>query len=336
MSTVQYTVPPYGSAPYGAGAYPAGPASGGTVSGGTVVASSGRSGDVHAAIAQAAEATGVDFNYLLAQARLESGLDPSARARTSSASGLYQFTDGTWLRTLGNHGAEHGLGWAQDAIQSGASRDPGMRSQLMALRYDPQASALMAGELANDNRVYLGQTLGREPDSAELYMAHFLGAEGATRFLSALDADPSQSAAAILPKAAAANRGIFFGPDGARSVGEVMDRMRGKLNAAMPGIGTTLPVGGNDMRGWQASPWQAAPRLDYQQMPMTMAGAEAPSWGGAVAREYHAVATATVPQGMPAVASMADTLRATFGVGAGGAGSDNVRAAYGRLRAYGL
>ncbi|WP_295527406.1 transglycosylase SLT domain-containing protein [Novosphingobium sp. Chol11] len=67
------------------------------------------SGEVHGAIARAAEATGVDFNYLLAQARIESGLNPAARAATSSAAGLYQFTGGTWMETLGRHGADYGL-----------------------------------------------------------------------------------------------------------------------------------------------------------------------------------------------------------------------------------
>ena len=50
---------------------------------------------VRGAIARAAQATGVDFSYLLAQARLESSLDPQANATASSAAGLYQFTEGT-------------------------------------------------------------------------------------------------------------------------------------------------------------------------------------------------------------------------------------------------
>lgn len=294
----------------------------------------GRSGEVHAAIARAAEATGVDFSYLLAQAKLESGLDPSAQARTSSASGLYQFTDATWLRTLGSHGADHGMGWASDAIQSGAVRDPQVRSQLMALRSDPQVAALMAGELANDNRAYLGTNLGREPDSAELYMAHFLGSEGAVRFLSALDSDPSQSAAAILPKAAGANRAIFFGAGGARSVGEVMDLVRGRLEAAMPGVGSTLPGAGTLAYGDAA--YRPTPTLDYLPVPLTRTGAEAPTWGGDVAREYHAVAAAMPTGTALASATMADTLRETFGIAEGGAAPQHVRAAYGRLRAFGL
>ncbi|MBC2670449.1 lytic transglycosylase domain-containing protein, partial [Novosphingobium piscinae] len=184
-----------------------------------------------AAIARAAQATGVDFDYLLAQAKLESGLDPHARAGTSSATGLYQFLGGTWLDTLKKHGAEHGLGWA-----SAAAADPAMRAQIMALRHDPQVSALMAAELAGDNQQALGTALGRTPDASELYLAHFLGAHGATQFLSALAVDPGQSAASIVPGAAATNRAIFFAADGApRSLGEVMGLLRSRLAGAMEG-----------------------------------------------------------------------------------------------------
>ncbi|MCX7676587.1 MAG: transglycosylase SLT domain-containing protein, partial [Alteraurantiacibacter sp.] len=63
-----------------------------------------RTARAEAAIARAAQATGTDFSYLLAQARIESGLNPAARARTSSASGLFQFIDQTWLATLDRHG----------------------------------------------------------------------------------------------------------------------------------------------------------------------------------------------------------------------------------------
>jgi hypothetical protein len=125
---------------------------------------------VRAAIARAAQATGVDFDYLLAQAKIESSLNPSARAPTSSAAGLYQFTSGTWLATLDRHGANHGLGWADAAIQRGRIADPAARAQVMALRFDPDASALMAAELARDNGNELAGVLGREPDHAELYL----------------------------------------------------------------------------------------------------------------------------------------------------------------------
>lgn len=261
-----------------------------------------------AAIARAAQATGVDFDYLLAQAKLESGLDPAARATTSSATGLYQFVSGTWLDTLKKHGANHGFGWA-----SAAAADPALRGQVMALRTDPHAAALMAAELANDNKAVLTGALGREPDAAELYLAHFLGSQGAVQFLSALASDPERSAASVAPAAAAGNRAIFFAPGGApRSLGAVMDLLRGRLGAAMEG---------GNAEQWADSGF--APAAVPQ-----------PS-GGPVAQAFHAAA---VSAEVPAAPSMAETLRQTFGLGgnADGAVSPHVRAAYGRLAALGL
>ena len=279
--------------------------------------------DVRASIARAAQATGVDFNYLLAQAKLESSLDPSANAGTSSAAGLYQFTQGTWVQTLDRHGASHGLDWAGAAIEGGRVQDPGMRSQIMALRYDADASALMAAELANDNKAELTTTLGREPDPAELYLAHFLGIGGAQQFLSALSTDPGQSAAGVLPKAAAANRTIFYDASGSpRSVAGVMDLLRGKVSAAMDG-------------GLPPANWAG----EQQGGGFSVASASQPQFsGGPIAQQFQAARQEIAAQ--PGRASMADTLRSTFGVAgtAGDAGSTPafVRAAYDKLRSFNL
>jgi hypothetical protein len=287
---------------------------------------------VRAAIARAAQATGVDFNYLLAQAKLESSLDPGAKAPTSSAAGLYQFTRGTWLQTLERHGASHGMDWAGSAIDGGKVADPGARSQIMAMRYDADTSALMAAELANDNKADLTGVLGREPDAAELYLAHFLGSGGAKDFLTALNANPGQSAAAVVPKAAAANRTIFFDGAGApRSVADVMELLRGKVSAAMESGG--LPPMGYDVPQFAA----ATP----QQPQFT---------GGPIAQQFAAVRQ-EMAGALPPRTSMADTLRTAFaGTGAGmgasmGAGTGNeaqanvpdfVRAAYGQFQKFGL
>lgn len=198
-----------------------------------IAGNAGAATPVRSAIAHAARETGMDFQYMLAQAKIESALNPDAKASTSSAAGLYQFTRDTWLRTLDAHGDKHGLGWASAAISGGRITDPSLAPQIMALRYDPTASALMAGELAGDNRDALLGVLGREPDEAELYLGHFLGSGGARRFLGALADTPDMSAAALMPKAASANRPIFYEPSGAqRSVREVMDLIRGKVEAA--------------------------------------------------------------------------------------------------------
>ncbi|MDB5725276.1 MAG: transglycosylase [Novosphingobium sp.] len=277
--------------------------------------------DVRAAIARASQATGVDFDYLLAQAKIESSLNPQAKAGTSSAAGLYQFTGGTWLQTLDRHGEQHGLDWASAAIDGGKV-DPQMRAQIMAMRFDPNASALMAAELANDNKTALTSTLGREPDAAELYMAHFLGADGAAKFLSALQSDPTQSAAAILPKAAAANHGIFYDASGPRSVSGVMELMRGKVSNAMNGAG---------------------PMPAVSSYAATQVAAVTPT-GGPLQREFNAMAAeASTRAGTGADSSnrtsMADTLRSAFGAGGSAAQNgapDFVRTAYAKLQAFNL
>ncbi|MET0588488.1 MAG: lytic transglycosylase domain-containing protein [Novosphingobium sp.] len=273
-----------------------------------------RSDNVRGAIARAAERTGIDFNYLLAQAKLESRLDPAARAQTSSAAGLYQFTNGTWLQTLDRHGASHGLGWAEEAIEGGRLRDPAMRAQVMGLRYDADASALMAAELANDNRAALSVQLGRDPDAAELYLAHFLGIGGAGQFLTALATDPGQSAAAILPQAAAANRAIFYQASGEpRSVGGVMELLRGKVAAAMEG--SFLPSSSREgIEGWGVSSWQS---LAAKPHPNSSPQGDGPS----------------IPPPRP---SMSDTLRDTFGLARNDETPGIAHAAYTRLRSFGL
>lgn len=285
---------------------------------GSPAAISDAGANVRSAIAGAAQATGTDFAYLMAQAKLESSLDPSARSRSSSASGLYQFTTGTWLRTLEKHGSEHGLGWASDMIRSGAASDPAARAQLLALRFDPQVAATMAGELAGDNGEYLTGVLGRQPDHAELYLAHFFGAEGAGRFLGALASDPSQSAAALLPSAAASNRSTFYDRSGApRSVGEVMNLIRTRMAGASEG------ATGDEALQWAAS--------------MGVTPAQAPQFtGGPVAREFQAAAASSGNPVPVAASSMADTLRQAFALSDGASAPAHVRQAYGRLSALGL
>lgn len=201
---------------------------------------SGMRGVVGAAIQQAAARTGVDFDYLVGQARIESGFNPNARARTSSATGLYQFIDQTWLSTVHKHGDKHGLGWAADAVRRGSSgrfhvSDPGMRQAIMDLRRDPTAASSMAAEFASDNQAHLEGSLGRPVESVDLYLAHFLGAGGAEKFLRAHDANPNGAAASILPAAARANRSIFYDRGGTpRSFAEIRERFAAKLGGSTP------------------------------------------------------------------------------------------------------
>lgn len=199
------------------------------------VAGAGRGNRVTNAIAMASRRTGVDFTYLFNQAKIESSLDPDARASTSSATGLYQFIDQSWLGVISDHGAKHGLGWAADAIgRTSGGRyhvaDPALRQQIMNLRTQPEIASIMAAEHAADNQAALETQLGRSVTSTDLYLAHFLGVGGAARFLRAHDRDPGAPAAAILPAAASANRWVFHDRNGApRSLAEVRQRFAEKL-----------------------------------------------------------------------------------------------------------
>ena len=202
--------------------------------------------DVRAAIGQAAQRTGVDFSYLVAQAQSESGLNPTAKAATSSASGLYQFLDQSWLGVVKKHGSEHGLGWAADAITArrggGFSVDPQMREAVFALRQQAGPAALMAASYASDNAQGLTQSLGRQVSGTDLYFAHFLGLGGATRFLRAAGDNPDASAAALFPREASANRSIFYGSEGApRTLAQVYALMGRKLDKAGMVGGSAAP-----------------------------------------------------------------------------------------------
>ena len=293
-----------------------------------------RSGSpVEAAIARAAEATSVDFGYLLAQAEVESAMNPEARAGTSSATGLYQFIDSTWLATVKKHGHRFGLGGLAAQIDLSASgaatvADPVQRQAILALRSDPQIASLMAAGLAEDNRAHLAPILGREPDHAELYLAHFLGAGGAGRFLAEMQADPTQSAAALFARPAAANRAIFYTPDGApRSLAGVMDVLAGKLERALDraGIGETLRFA----------------RADYGA---TGTGADLPYLIADEAVFGPGAAPAFTSASFPAVSAspripprlpMSQVLGSAFGSDPGAAPAQ-VRRAYNQLRAFGL
>jgi hypothetical protein len=196
---------------------------------------------VTGAIRDAARATGASFDYLLATARAESGLNPKASAKTSSARGLFQFIDRTWLATLKQAGPQLGYGRFADAITQNAQgrfevADPVMRQKIWALRDDPAANAAMAGAFTRQNANRLAQSLGRQPTDGELYMAHFMGAKGASRLVSLAASNPTASAASSFPKAAAANPSIFFDRAGkARSADEVYAELTNRFDAARTG-----------------------------------------------------------------------------------------------------
>ncbi len=183
---------------------------------------------VLAALKHAAATTGSDFHYLLGTAMRESSLKPNAQSSTSSATGLFQFIDQTWLGLVKEHGAQHGIGNLANAISRDANgryrADASVKQSILALRKDPQLCALMAGEHAKSTQGQLQASLGREICGGELYAAHFLGPDAATKLIRLAEKDPGASAAVQFPQAAGANKSVFYHADGrAKSVREVYD-----------------------------------------------------------------------------------------------------------------
>ncbi|MCB1474277.1 MAG: transglycosylase SLT domain-containing protein [Rhodobiaceae bacterium] len=188
---------------------------------------------VMSALANASARTGIDFDYLVKTAARESAFNPDAKAPTSSATGLFQFIDSTWLGVIRENGTRFGLDEEAAAIEpAGRGRfrveDPQMRSHILALRNDPEVSALMAGAFTEDNADYLRQAIGRDASEGELYIAHFLGAGGAAQMIRLAESDPGARAADHFPAAAKANKPIFYKRGVARSVGDVYQKLVAK------------------------------------------------------------------------------------------------------------
>ncbi|MEZ5971097.1 MAG: transglycosylase SLT domain-containing protein [Hyphomonadaceae bacterium] len=207
---------------------------------------------VHAAIRRAADATGVNFSLLVETARRESALNPNAQAGTSSATGLFQFVESTWLDMVRRHGAEHGLGAEATALQNGANAET--RRNILALRSDPEISARMAGELARENAATLQARLGRAPSAGELYAAHVMGPNGAVRLIDAAAQD-APSAVALFPREAAANRGLFYANGQPRSAQALLDRLQLNADAS---IGAAQGVQGNGTLAREGEPMSPA------------------------------------------------------------------------------
>lgn len=182
--------------------------------------------------------SGVSFQYLVAKAAQESSLNSEAQASTSSAAGLFQFTRGTWLEMMHRYGSQYGYGALAEKISVADGRtvvrDAAAERRLLDLREDPEASGLMAAAYAQDNAATLESALGRLPDSADLYLAHFLGASGASIVLNAAREAPGTAAATLLPAAAKANRAIFYTKDGEpRAASDVVALVRERFTAQM-------------------------------------------------------------------------------------------------------
>lgn len=140
-------------------------------------------------------------------AYIESSNNPNARNQTSSASGLLQFTDGTWKDAVSRYGSETGI--------------------TMQDKDSPRAQRIMASKMLASNSRELQQFLGREPSDGELYLTHFLGLDGAKKLMRYHGT--GAAAARVLPAAARANRSIFFDNGKPRTVEQVYSLISRKI-----------------------------------------------------------------------------------------------------------
>ncbi|QQR40388.1 transglycosylase SLT domain-containing protein [Devosia rhizoryzae] len=206
------------------------------------------------ALTAAGDRSGVDFSYLLQTAMRESSLNPGARASTSSAVGLFQFLEGTWLQVMKQDGPRLGYGNYADRIEVTSSgdyvvRDPGARAEILRLREDPQVAADLAAAFTRGNGEYLRNSFGRMPSPGELYIAHFLGAQGAEKMFRAGLQNPDQVAVNLFPRQAQANRAIFYDQSGnARTIRQVYQVLVAKHE------GVTSPFAVQQMAGEGATP----------------------------------------------------------------------------------
>ncbi|TDR94041.1 transglycosylase SLT domain-containing protein [Enterovirga rhinocerotis] len=218
------------------------------------------------AIVKAANVTKVDPIYLMALADKESGFRPEVKASTSSAQGLYQFIDRTWLEVVRRFGPDHGL--AEEAAAIGIVlgererpfvEDEAMRERILALRNEPYLSAIMAAEMLKKDAAEIGFQFGRRLTTAEMYLAHFLGIEDAARFLALREEKEPAVASHAFPAAARANVAIFYGPAtrarrGRRwarpslTVPEVYGKIQGMMESRMDRFGGVATYAAAELR----------------------------------------------------------------------------------------
>lgn len=172
------------------------------------------------AIRHAAKVVGVDYGYMMELVSAESRFVSDIEATTSSATGLFQFIESTWLLMVKQNGDKYGL---QDiAARINLTEDkngypvasvenPFVQKYILSLRTDPRLSALMGAEFVKTNYQDLSAALPqRDITRTDQYLAHFLGSGKAVTFISRLVKRGDNSAAAVFPEAASANRNVFY------------------------------------------------------------------------------------------------------------------------------
>lgn len=169
------------------------------------ILASKRSADVQYAIAEAYRRTGMSQAILSAIAYKESTFNPLAKAPTSSAKGLMQFLNGTWTYAIGKYGARYDV-------------------PVNASPYDPVASAVMGAAYLKHDIMPRIKSVVPNPSATDLYLGHFMGPAGGSSWLRKYHANPDRVAYQDFPKAAAANRWVYWTKSGVpRSYAQIYD-----------------------------------------------------------------------------------------------------------------
>lgn len=205
------------------------------------------------AVRMASDKNNIAFGYMMELAETESAFAPSVKAKTSSATGLYQFIESTWHGTLKTYGHKYGLGAFADEIEifkDDYGRDqarianPLLRSQVIEMRKHPHLSSLLSTDFQLENRAKEQCYIKDKPlTRTDMYIAHFLGAHDAVYFIDALQKNGEKSAVDTFPEAAEYNIGVFYDTKSRkirqeRSLAEVYDFFDEKFNR---GVYDTVP-----------------------------------------------------------------------------------------------
>lgn len=203
-------------------------------------------------IVRASKVVGADPTLLMAVADKESSFSTAVKAQTSSATGLYQFIEQTWLGVIYEFGAKHGLAAEAKLIGRSGKQfvvgDANERQRILDMRREPYISALLAAEMLKRDTLRLERALGRHLSGGEIYLIHFLGPDAAQTFIETMEEQPGVKAAELLPKPAQANRPIFYADAGGEtktlSVSEVHKKFNDMIKVRLDRYSAVRPTMG--------------------------------------------------------------------------------------------
>jgi hypothetical protein len=213
-------------------------------------------------ILRAARDTRFPADTLFAIAEKESSFDINNRPPKGSALGLMQFLDQTWLEAVKKFGKEFGL---DDEAEMILTRPEGKREhhyvedeaeedRILELRRDPYLSAALAAKNLLAAKERIEARLDTAMDERDLYLPHFLGANGAAKLLSEAEEKPDAKASKLFPKAARFNGTMFKAKGKQLTIGQFHQRMRAFIEAR---IGKYSDVE-TRVKAATLSPWTAA------------------------------------------------------------------------------